>query len=156
MAHPFVFTAEQETELFRHKWYCAGTVGYGKSFSFLKKASAFQDDVLLIMDGEVFQDAEDVPHELASYAPTIQRAEYCLYLYLKYGPKFVLHLNGSFVIAVFDNREHKVHLYNDRFGSEPIYIWSSSDEFVFSTNQRSLLNYRDDIDANTTKMHYAS
>ena len=89
MAHPLAFTVEQETELFRHKWYCAGTVVYGKSFSFLKKASAFKDDVLLIMDGEIFPDAEDVPQELAAYAPTIQRAEYCLYLYLKYGPKFV-------------------------------------------------------------------
>ncbi len=145
MAYPLVFTAEQDAELFRNKWYYAGTVGYGKSFSFLKKASAFKDDVLLIMDGEVFPDAEDVPQELAAYAPTIQRAEYCLFLYLKYGPKFVERLNGTFVIAVLDSRDHKVHLYNDRFGSEPIYIWTSSEECVFSTSQRSLLNYRDDI-----------
>jgi asparagine synthase (glutamine-hydrolysing) len=97
------------------------------------------------MDGEVFPDAEDVPQELTAAAPTIQRAEYCLYLYLKYGPKFVECLNGAFVIAVFDNRDHTVHLYNDRFGSEPIYIWASGEEFAFSTSQRSLLNYRDDI-----------
>ena len=145
MAYPLIFTAEQDAELFRNKWYYAGTVGYGKSFSFLKKASAYKDDVLLIMDGEVFPDTEDVPHELAAYAPTIQRAEYCLYLYLEYGPKFVERLNGAFVISVFDNRNHTVHLYNDRFGSEPIYIWTSSEEFAFSTSQRSLLNYRDDI-----------
>jgi asparagine synthase (glutamine-hydrolysing) len=151
MAYPLIFTAEQETEFFRHKWYCAGTVGYDKSFSFLKKASAFKDNVLLIMDGEIFPDAEEVPHKLAVYAPTIQRAEYCLYLYLKYGPKFVERLNGAFVIAVLDSRDHKVHLYNDRFGSEPIYIWSSSEEFAFSTSQRSLLNYRNDIGRNYDK-----
>jgi len=151
MAHPLVFTAEQEAELFRHKWYYAGTVGYNKSFSSLKKASAYKDNVLLIMDGEIFPDVKDVPHELAAYAPTIQRAEYCLYLYLKYGPKFVERLNGAFVIAVFDNRDHTAHLYNDRFGSEPIYIWTSSEECVFSTSQRSLLNYRDDIGRNYDK-----
>jgi asparagine synthetase B (glutamine-hydrolysing) len=145
MAYPLVFTAEQDTELFRNSWYNAGTVGYDKSFSFLKKAFVFKDDVLLIMDGEVYPDAEDIPQELAATAPTIQRAEYCLYLYLRYGPKFVEHLNGAFVIAVFDNRDHTVHLYNDRFGSEPIYIWTSTEEFAFSTSQRSLLNYRDDI-----------
>ena len=145
MAYPLVFTAEQETELFRNKWYCTGTVGYGKSFSFLKKASAFKDDVLLIMDGEIFPDSEDVSRELAASAPTIQRAEYCLHLYLQYGPKFVERLNGAFVIAVFDNRDHTVHLYNDRFGSEPIYIWTSLEEFAFSTSVGSLLNYRDDI-----------
>jgi asparagine synthase (glutamine-hydrolysing) len=145
MAYPLVFTAEQEPELFRHKWYYAGMVGFDKSFSFLKKASTFKDNVLLIMDGEIFPDADDVPQELATYAPTIQRAEYCLYLYLKYGPKFVERLNGAFVIAVLDSRDYKVHLYNDRFGSEPLYIWTSSEEFAFSTSVRSLLNYRDDI-----------
>ncbi len=151
MTYPLIFTPEQETELFRHKWYYAGTVEYDKSFSSLKKASAFNNDVLLIMDGEVFPDAEDVPHELTAYVPTIQRAQYCLYLYLKYGPKFVEHLNGAFVIAVLDSRDHTVHLYNDRFGSEPIYIWTSPEECVFSTSQRSLLNYRDVIGRNYDK-----
>lgn len=145
MAYPLVFTAEQEVEWFRYEWYCAGTVGYGKSFSFLKKSSAYKEGVLLIMDGEVFPDAGDVPHELAAPAATIQRAEYCLYLYLQYGPQFVERLNGTFVIAVLDNRDRTVHLYNDRFGSEPIYIWTGEREFVFATSQRSLLKYRDDI-----------
>jgi hypothetical protein len=145
MARPLIFTPEQEVELFRHEWYCAGTVGYEKSFSFLKKASARKGGVLLIMDGEVFPDVCDVPHELATPAPTIQRAEYCLYLYLQYGPQFVQRLNGTFVIAVFDNRDRMVHLYIDRFGSEPVYIWSAKEEFAFATSLRSLLRYRDDI-----------
>lgn len=145
MAYPLVFTPEQEVEWFRHEWYSAGTVGYGKTFSFLKRSSAYKEGVLLIMDGEVFTDAGDVPHELATPAPTIQRAEYCLYLYLQYGPQFVQRLNGTFVIAVFDNRDRTVHLYNDRFGSEPIYIWTGEREFAFATSQRSLLNFRVDI-----------
>lgn len=145
MVHPLVFTSEQEVEWFRHDWYYAGTVGYGRSFSFLKKSSAYKQDVLLIMDGEVFPDVGDVPHELVDSAPTIQRAEYCLYLYLQHGPQFVQRLNGLFVIAVFDNRDHTVHLYNDRFGSEALYVWTEDSEFVFATSQRTLLTYRDDI-----------
>ena len=145
MAYPLMFTPEQEVEWFRHEWYSAGTVGYGKSFSFLKRSSAYKEGVLLIMDGEVFPDAGDVPHDLAASAPTIQRAEYCLYLYLQHGPQFVQRLNGTFVIAVLDNRDRTVHLYNDRFGSEPIYIWTREREFAFATSQRSLLKYRDDI-----------
>jgi len=145
MAYPLVFFPEQEVEWFRHEWYSAGTVGYGKSFLFLKKSSAYKEGVLLIMDGEVFPDAADVPHELATSAPTIQRAEYCLHLYLQYGPQFVGRLNGNFVIAIFDNRNRMVHLYNDRFGSEPLYIWTGEDELAFATSQRSLLKYREDI-----------
>ena len=145
IAQPLMFTSEQEIEIFRHKWYDAGTVGYGKSFSFLKKASAYNEDVLLIMDGEVFPDASEVPHEFKGNCPTIQRADYCLYQYLKYGSQFVKHLNGNFVIAIFDNRDRTIHLFNDRFGSEPIYIWNKDNNFAFSTSQRSLLNYRDDI-----------
>ncbi len=145
MAYPLVFNPEQEVEWFRHEWYSAGTVGYGKSFSFLKRSSAYKEDTLLIMDGEVFPDVADVPHELADPAPTIQRAEYCLHLYLHYGPLFVRRLNGNFVIAVLDNRDRSVHLYNDRFASEPIFVWTKEGEFAFATSQRSLLNYRDDI-----------
>jgi asparagine synthase (glutamine-hydrolysing) len=145
MTYPLVFTPDQEVEWFRHDWYSAGTVGYGKSFSFLKKASAYKEGVLLIMDGEVFPEAKDVPHELAASAPTIQRAEYCLYLYLHHGPKFAKNLNGNFVIAVFDNHNRTVHLYNDRFGSQPLYLWTGKRKLVFATSQRSLLIYRDDI-----------
>jgi len=145
MAYPLVFTPDQEVEWFRHDWYSAGTVGYGKSFSFLKKASAYEEGVLLIMDGEVFPEAKDVPHELAASAPTIQRAEYCLYLYLHHGPEFVKRLNGNFVIGVFDNRNRTVHVYTDRFGSEPLYIWTGRGELAFATSQRSLFEYRDDV-----------
>jgi asparagine synthetase B (glutamine-hydrolysing) len=145
MAQSLVFMPEQEIEIFKHKWYCAGTAGYGKSFTFLKRSSAVKDNVLLIMDGEVFPDASDVPHELAGNSPTVQRAEYCLYLYLKYGTQFIKQLNGNFVIAVFDTRDRRIHLFNDRFGSEPIYIWQEGNEFAFSTSQRSLLSYRNDI-----------
>jgi asparagine synthetase B (glutamine-hydrolysing) len=145
MAYPLVFTPEQEVEWFRHEWYAACTVGYGESFSFLKKASAYKQGVLLIMDGEIFPEATDVPHELAASAPTIQRAEYCLYLYLQHGPAFAERLNGNFVLAVFDNRDHIIHLYNDRFGSEPLYIWTGRQELAFATSVRSLLKYRDDI-----------
>jgi asparagine synthase (glutamine-hydrolysing) len=145
MAQSLVFMPEQEIEIFKHKWYCAGAVGYGKSFSFLKKSSAIKDNVLLIMDGEVFPDTSEVPHELAGNSPTVQRAEYCLYLYLKYGTQFVKQLNGNFVIAVFDTRDRTIHLFNDRFGSEPIYIWQKGTEFAFSTSQRSLLCFREDI-----------
>jgi asparagine synthetase B (glutamine-hydrolysing) len=145
MAYPLVFSPDQEVEWFRHEWYCVGTVGYGKSFSFLKKSSAYKDGVLLIMDGEVFPEAVDVPHELAAPFPTVQRAEYCLFLYLRDGPLFARSLNGNFVIAVLDNRDRTVHLYNDRFGSEPIYLWAGEREFAFATSQRSLLNYQDRI-----------
>jgi len=145
MAQPLIFTPEQEVECFRNAWYLAGTVGYGKSFSFLKKSFAHKDGVLLIMDGEVFPDVADVPNELATPAPTIQRAEYCLYLYLQYGPQFVQRLNGTFVIAVLDSRDRTVHVYNDRFGSEPIYMWLAKGEFAFATSLRSLLKLREGI-----------
>lgn len=145
MAYPLVFSPDQEVMWFRHGWYCAGTVGYGDSFSFLKKSSAYKEGVLLIMDGEVFPDARDVPGEFADRTPTIQRAEYCLHLYLQYGSSFVRRLNGTFAIALLDSRDHSVHLYTDRFGSEPIFIWTQGGKFVFATSQRSLLAYRDEV-----------
>ena len=145
MAAPIQYNPDQNVKCFRRDWFACAMIDYGSRFPFLKSSFAQRDNVLLIMEGEVFPDAAEVPHEFADNSPTIQRAEYCLYLYLKYGTKFVKLLNGTFIIAIFDNRDRKIHLFNDRFGSKPVYIWQKENEFVFSTSLRSLLFYRDDI-----------
>lgn len=47
-------------------------------------------------------------------------------------------VNGRFVFAVFDTLEKKLHLANDRLGSQPLYYLRQSDELFFSTSIRSL------------------
>ncbi|MEJ2648171.1 MAG: asparagine synthase-related protein [Sedimentisphaerales bacterium] len=145
MAGPLQYKSDQTVEYFHGDWFACAAIDYGPRFAFLKSASAQRDGILLLMEGEVFPDAAEVPHELAGESPTIQRAEYCLYQYLKDGPKFIRKLNGVFSIAIIDQRNHSVHLYTDRFGHRLMFITEKIDRFAFATSVRSLLRWRKDI-----------
>jgi asparagine synthase (glutamine-hydrolysing) len=145
MAVPLIYAPEQQPLGFESQWYSAAVVDYGAPFPFLKRSYAYRDGVLLLMEGEVFPDASAVPHECSSPNPTIQRAEYCLILYLREGPGFVRSLNGSFAMAIFDARDRQVHLYSDRVGTVPLYFWTGQRELAFGSSLRSLLLCRDSI-----------
>jgi len=145
MAEPLRYAPDQTVQRFERDRFAGAVVDYGPRFPFLKPAIAERDRVLLLMDGEVFPDASEVPHELQGNSPTVQRAEYCLHLYLERGPKFVTSLNGTFGIAVYDQRDHTVHLYNDRFGHNLLFLWMKDDECAFASSVRSLLRFRTDI-----------
>lgn len=145
MAEPLRYAPDQTVQHFQRGRFAGSVVDYGPRFEFLKSAVAERDGVLLLMDGEVFPDASEVPHELQGDSPTVQRAEYCLHLYLERGPQFVKSLNGTFAIAVYDQRDNTLHLYTDRFPSRILPYWQSDGQLVFSSSLRSLLLYRDDI-----------
>jgi len=125
--------------------FAAGAVDYGEEFGMLKTAIARAEETCLLIDGEVFPDADQVPMSLRGSADTIQRAEYCLHLYLEQGPKFVNKLNGTFAIAVHDVRDHALHLYTDRFLSRPLFYCQRGDDFAFATSVRALLCWREDV-----------
>ncbi|MDI6807793.1 MAG: asparagine synthase-related protein [Candidatus Eisenbacteria bacterium] len=124
--------------------FAGASVDYGNEFS-LKPAVAQSPNVTLLIDGEVFPDAGEVPQSLREPAATIQRAEYCLHLYLEHGPTFAGRLNGSFGIALYDSRGKTLHLYTDRFLSRPLFVWKRDGDFAFASSVRALLRYRGDI-----------
>ncbi|NLX13666.1 MAG: hypothetical protein GXY44_08445 [Phycisphaerales bacterium] len=145
MAEPLRYAPDQTVQHFEKGRFAGSVVDYGPGFGFLKPAAAERDGVLLLMDGEVFPDAGEVPHELVGTCPTIQRADYCLHLYLEHGPPFISYLDGTFAIAVVDSRDRKVHLYTDRFCSRPLYVWTKASTTAFGTSVRSLLLMSNDI-----------
>lgn len=145
MAIPMVFAKGQEPKGFVCGGFAGAVVDHDAAMSFLKRAWASRDGVLLLMEGEVFPEASEVPAALASPHPTIQRADYCLERYLQEGPGFALRLNGSFALAVFDGRDGKTHLFTDRLGTVPLFWWAEQAEFAFATSVRSVLLRRDDI-----------
>lgn len=148
MAEPLRYAPDQTVQHFQRGRFAGSVVDYGPRFEFLKSAVAERDGVLLLMDGEVFPDASEVPHELQGDSPTVQRAEYCLHLYLERGPQFVKSLNGTFAIAVYDRRDHTVHLYNDRFGHRLLFVVAKGAETAFASSVRSVLRWRRDVGRN--------
>ncbi len=148
MAEPIRYDDSQQVDYFQLDRCAAAVVDYGKEFTFLRPAYAQRENVLLIMDGEVFPDASEVPPDLVKPHPTIQRAEYCLHLYLLYGSNFISRLNGTFLIAIYDARDSLLHLYTDRFPSRIMTYWQKDSEVTFASSPRSILRYRDDIGRN--------
>jgi asparagine synthase (glutamine-hydrolysing) len=66
-------------------------------------------------------------------------AECFLRLYEISGVDFISTLNGRFAGVIFDCRTDTVHLFNDRFGLNRIFVHESDGELYFSTEAKSLL-----------------
>jgi len=144
MAMPICYSPNDRLSTANYDSFAGAAVDYGEEFS-LKSAVSQSSDVCLFIDGEVFPDSDEVPESFQKPVSTIQRAEYCLHLYIQHGPMFVRHLNGSFAIAVYDSRDQTIHLFTDRFLSRPLFYWQKDNDFAFASSVRSLLCSRDDI-----------
>ncbi len=67
-------------------------------------------------------------------------AQFCLYSYMEYGSDFVKRLNGSFVFAIYDFKNKKIIIANDRYGLRPLYYTEDDDILLFSSEIKSILN----------------
>ncbi len=139
MAIPVTYSPKDRLKTINQDSFSGGVVDYSEEFP-VKSAIAQNSGVYLFIDGEVYPDSDEVPQPLRDSEATIQRAEYCLYMYLQSGPSFIRQLNGSFAIAIYDTCDHRLHLYTDRFLSRPIFYWQKEGDFAFASSVRSLLS----------------
>ena len=69
----------------------------------------------LINDGVRFESTSDT--------------EVILHLYLKYGLRFVDHVDGMFALAIYDGRHDRLVLARDRIGIKPLYYYENNGVF---------------------------
>ena len=101
-------------------WNAAGTVGLifvGEDFDLDAKFAALRQKGL--------RPASDI--------------ECLLHLYEDSGLDFLPHINGRFSGLIIDQRTDTIHLFNDRFGLNRIYIHESGPGLYFSSEAKSLL-----------------
>ena len=79
--------------------------------------------VSILLEGEFFgyQDTQQFLVNRGHHFKVNNDAEFALHLYEEFGDNFTLHLNGSFVVAIWDRRVNKLILVNDGLGSVPLY-----------------------------------
>ncbi|MDD5530286.1 MAG: asparagine synthase-related protein [bacterium] len=85
-----------------------------------------KNDTILFFDGKIYPSTEN-------------DAKYCLALYEKNGIEFVKLLNGTFFIAIYDFKNKKLILANDRYGFFPYYYTLHNGKFMFSPEAKSIL-----------------
>jgi len=95
----------------------------------------------IFMDGEVY-DYDDQKRNLESNGHKFNIGndpEFCLHLYEECGVDFVKSLNGSFVIIIFDTRNRKIIVANDRFRLRPFYYAMNGERYLFASEVKAIL-----------------
>jgi asparagine synthase (glutamine-hydrolysing) len=117
-----------------------GWVSHAGSFSDCMPVWNGDKNVLLIFNGEVYQDRARIEKlRTEGHEFTTVNASYLVHLYEKQGSRFVEEMNGWFCGLIVDLRENKIVLFNDRFGIGRICYYEDKDGFYFSSEAKSLL-----------------
>ena len=97
---------------------------------------------LIFFDGKVY-DYEDERKNLQRQGHifnfTNNDAEFCLHLYEELGKDFVKRLNGTFAIAIYDIKQQKLLVVNDRYGLRPLYYAVDGTRVLIASEVKALL-----------------
>ena len=102
----------------------------------------FNEDksLCIFMDGKIYGYEEEMNDLKDKHEIKVGNdPEFCLHLYEEYGYDFVKKLNGSFVIVIYDLKENKTIIVNDRYGLRPIYYANNNGILLFSSEVKAIL-----------------
>ncbi|OQY93916.1 MAG: hypothetical protein B6D39_02320 [Anaerolineae bacterium UTCFX2] len=131
---------------FTRELYEEGPLGLGRvSLGILnpQPQPAWSEDhtLAVILEGE-FYNAPELVKALESHGYAAQDmgdAQIALRLYQDLGEDFANRLNGAFVLAIWDARQRKLLITNDRLGLYPLYYAQTAQGFSFASGVRALL-----------------
>ncbi len=99
--------------------------------------------VQLVYNGEVYNFRElKQRHALAERGHTFRSrtdTEVLVHLYEELGLRLLEALNGMFALAIWDVREHTLHLARDRYGIKPLFYQRDGNCFRFASEIKAIL-----------------
>jgi asparagine synthase (glutamine-hydrolysing) len=101
--------------------------------------------VWIVFNGEIYnykelrKELEGKGHHFASGTDT----ETIVHGYEEFGEDVVLHINGDFAFAIWDQQAKKLFLARDRIGVKPLYYAAISSRFLFASEIKALLQYEE-------------
>lgn len=69
--------------------------------------------------------------------------EVIIYAYIRWGLDCFKMFNGHFAIVIYDDEQKKLVLARDRYGTKPLYYCSQDGVFVFASEAKAILEYKD-------------
>jgi asparagine synthase (glutamine-hydrolysing) len=106
------------------------------SYADCMPATTENKDVVLLFAGEQFAEKSNVED---------RRASGLVRGYEEEGEEFLKNLNGWFSALLVDVRKSKAILFNDRYGMQRVYFHEGDNEFLFSSEAKSLLKVRPEL-----------
>ena len=95
------------------------------------------DGLSIIYNGEIYNHQE-LREQFKLKGRTHSDTETILMLYKQLGLDMLQHLEGMFAIALYDQRQGKVHLIRDRAGKKPLYFSKTAESIYFGSEQNLL------------------
>jgi asparagine synthase (glutamine-hydrolysing) len=121
----------------------AGWVSHKSSYADCMPIVSPTREIVIIFHGEHYPDRRESQRlKEAGVAAGPNSARELLALYSEDEEGFYRHLNGWFSGLVVDRRRNRLTLFNDRYGMGRIYFHETDDEFIFSSEAKSLLHVR--------------
>lgn len=101
--------------------------------------------LVIIFNGEIynFKELKDWLEAKGHEFQTVSDTEVLLRLYEVLGPAALDRLNGMFAFAVYDRNKKELFLARDRVGIKPLYYLHLGNRFLFASETKSLLCYRE-------------
>ena len=93
---------------------------------------------VIIFNGEVYNYLE-LKQNLDYTLRTKSDTEVVLAMYIKYKENMINYLNGMFAFAIWDLQEKELFAARDRFGVKPFYFSMLENQFLFSSEIKTLL-----------------
>ncbi|MBF0215773.1 MAG: asparagine synthase (glutamine-hydrolyzing) [Candidatus Omnitrophica bacterium] len=101
---------------------------------------------VLVFNGEIYNHPE-LRERLALSGHVFRTSsdtEVLLRHFQEYGPEGVLGLRGMFAFAVWDRASKELHLFRDRVGIKPLFLYSGGGTTLFASEIKCLLEYLGD------------
>ncbi|MBC8555873.1 MAG: asparagine synthase (glutamine-hydrolyzing) [Candidatus Brocadiales bacterium] len=103
------------------------------------------DTVWIVYNGEIYNFREiskglkTKGHKFKSKSDT----EVIIHAYEEWGESCVQYLNGMFAFAIWDKKKERLFIARDRLGIKPLYYWVGSNKFIFASEIKAILEYRE-------------
>lgn len=132
----YVATTGQNSEL---GWY-AGSVSLEGSLTQKMPVTNERGDLVLFLAGECFMDEERVA-QLQRHGHVLQptQVDFLIHLYEEAGEACLAQVSGWFCGVIFDKRQGKALVFNDRYGIHRLYCHEDKNGYYFASEAKALL-----------------
>lgn len=99
----------------------------------------------ILFNGEIYNHIE-LRNEMESseikFSTSHSDTETLLLGLSEYGNKFIEKVDGQFSVVLLNKNNNTITLFRDRLGQKPLYYYFDKDNFIFSSNFKSVISYK--------------